>query len=291
MKAVKEKTNRLSSHRGWLIALAVVFFVYSLTLILPMLWLVYNSIKDKKEFFFEPWAIPQNPFANLSNYLVVFKDFGVGEMFLNTIFLSVCCPLVSIFCHCCTAYAYARHQFKLKGVLYALMIVPMLVNIAGTLPTTYKLICDLGIYDNIFLILILHMSGGGYNFLLIGSVFENISNTYKEAAQMDGAGPWRIFLTIYVPQASNLLLSLYILAFINVWNDYTTAYLYLPSFPTLATGVQKIQSMVNSAGSEYSDDWPKLFATMLLSIAPVFILFVAFQERIMTMTMGGGVKE
>ena len=152
MKDINVKTNRLSSHRGWLTALAVLFFVYSLTLIFPCLWLVYNSVKTKTEFFFDPWAVPQNVFANLANYLVVFVDFGVAEMFLNTVFLSVFCPLASLFCHCCTAYAYARHQFKLKGVLYWLMVVPMLVNIAGTLPTTYKLICDLHIYDNIFLI-------------------------------------------------------------------------------------------------------------------------------------------
>ena len=292
MKENNKNKNRLSSHRAWLTVLAVVFFIYSLTLILPCLWLVYNSVKTKMEFFFNPWAVPENIFANLKNYIVVFSDFGVGQMFLHTIFLAVCSPLISLFCHCCTAYAYARHRFKLKGVLYALMIVPMLVNIAGTLPTTYKLICDLGIYDNIILILVLQASGGGFNFLLIGSVFENMSNTYKEAAQMDGAGHWRIFLTIYVPQASNLLVSLYILAFINVWNDYTTPYLYLPSFPTLATGVQQIQQMVqNSAGSKYSDDWPKLFATMILSILPVLGLFIAFQDRIMTMTAGGGLKE
>lgn len=283
--------KRKSRYSVWLRVLEVIFFLYSITLIFPLLWLVYNSIKSKTEFFLEPWAVPQHPLRHLSNYLTVFSDFSVGKMFLNSIFLSVLCPLVSVFFHCCTAYAYARHRFKLKPLVYALAITPMIVSIAGTLPTQYKLINTLGMYDNMFLYLILYAGGTGYNFLLISSVFENISGTYKEAAQIDGAGNWRIFLTIYIPQASNMIISLYILGVIGTWNDYMSPYLYLPSHQTLAVGIKQIGDLIASGSMNYGGDWPKLFATMILSILPILILFVVFQKQIMHMTTGGGIKE
>lgn len=221
-----------------------------------------------------------------------YREVGLPMMFLNTLYLSLVPPLFSLFFTCCTAYAYARHQFKLKGVFYVIMIIPMLVNIAGTLPTMYKLIRDLGIYNNIFLIMVTGWSGAGFNFLLISSVFSNISGTYKEAAQIDGAGQWRIFLTIYLPQASNLLISMYVLAVIGAWNDYMTPYLYLPEFPTLATGIYQLRSKVEKSRDPlYYDQWPRMFAVMILSILPVLLLFIAFQDRIMTMTSGGGIKE
>ena len=301
---MKEKINRnrLTSHKGWLTALMVIFFVYIATLVFPCAWLLLNSLKTDVEFFKDTWALPKEPLKNLANYLTAidmsvttklyFRDVGLPLMFLNTIYLSFIPPLFSLFFTCCTAYAYARHQFKLKGLLYTMLVIPMVVNIAGTLPTVYKLIQDLGIYNNIFLIMVTGWSGAGFNFLLISSVFENISGTYKEAAQIDGAGHWRIFLTIYIPQASNLLISMYVLAVIGAWNDYMTPYLYLPEFPTLATGIYELRSKVEKSRDPlYYDQWPRMFAVMIWSILPVLVLFIAFQDRIMTMTSGGGIKE
>lgn len=302
-KTIKKtkKSKKLIAHKNWLIALAVVFFIYTLMLILPCLYLVYNSVKGWQEFWANPWALPVNFFKELGNYIEAFdmsvitdegERVGLLAMFGNSIFLTIFAPLVSLFCHASTAYAYARHRFKLKGVLYALMITPMLVNIAGSLPTTAQLIKTMGIKDNIVMILILYTTGHGFNFLLLASVFENISGTYKEAALIDGAGHWRIFITIYLPQASNMLISLYILAAIGVWNDYMTPYLYLPNHPTLATGIYLLQDNVKASPTKPDyRDWPKLFAVMILSILPVLTMFIVFQERIMTMAMGGGVKE
>lgn len=294
--------NRLTSHKGWLTALVVIFFVYIATLVFPCAWLLLNSLKTDVEFFKDTWALPKEPLKNLVNYLTAFdmsvttklyfRDVGLPLMFLNTIYLSFVPPIFSLFFTCCTAYAYARHQFKLKGLLYTMLVIPMVVNIAGTLPTVYKLIQDIGIYNNIFLIMVTGWSGAGFNFLLISSVFENISGTYKEAAQIDGAGHWRIFLTIYIPQASNLLISMYVLAVIGAWNDYMTPYLYLPEFPTLATGIYELRSKVEKSRDPlYYDQWPRMFAVMIWSILPVLVLFIAFQDRIMTMTSGGGIKE
>lgn len=296
------KRNRLTSHKGWLTVLMIIFFVYIATLIFPVLWLLLNSLKTDVEFFNDTWALPKNPLKNLSNYLTAFdmtvtttlqyRKVGLPTMFLNTIYLSFVPPIFSLFITCCTAYAYARHQFKLKGLFYTIMIIPMVVNIAGSLPTTYKLVRDLGIYNNIVLIMITGWGGSGFNFLLISSVFTNISGTYKEAAQIDGAGHWRIFLTIYLPQASNLLISMYVLAVIGAWNDYLTPYLYLPEFPTLATGIYQLRAKVEKSRDPlYYDQWPRMFAVMIWSILPMLVLFIVFQDRIMTMTSGGGIKE
>ena len=273
-----------------LIVLAVIFFLYSLTLIFPLLWLLYNSVKSRQEFFNNPWAFPQDILGNLANFGVVFTDFGLGEMLFNTIFLSVLCPLINLFCTTCVAYAYAKHTFKCRKLLYAVAMVPMLVSIAGTQPATYKLINNLGLYDSLFGILLMSTGGFGFNFMLISSLFINMSDAYREAAKIDGAGNWRIFLTIYVPQASNMLVALFILSFISTWNDYTTPFLYLPSHPTLATGIKAIENRLTVGNDPYQNDYPKLFACMIWSVLPVLVLFVIFQNKIMKFSLGGGVK-
>ena len=287
MTEIKERKRRQSLP---LTVLGVIFFVYSLTLIFPLLWLLYNSVKGKVEFFMNPWHVPEKPFAYLANYGVVFREFDVARMLFNSVFLSLLGPVITLFCTACVSYAYARHTFKGKKLLYAVAMIPMVVNVAGTQPALYKLLNNMGVYDNIFGILLLFTTGFGMNFLLLSSVFVNISGAYKEAAEIDGAGRWRIFLTIYLPQAGSLMSALFILSVINTWNDYTTPYLYLPSHQTLATGIYKLSREITIANSEFSDEYPKLFAAMIVSIAPILILFIAFQKKIMQFAVGGGIK-
>ena len=133
-------------------------------------------------------------------------------------------------------------------------------------------------------------SGFGFPFLIFSSVFQNISKTYHEAAEIDGAGNWRIFLQIYLPQLSAVFGAQWLLGFIGIWNDYMTPYLYLPSHQTLSVGIYTISSQVSNGFSQFSGDYPKLFAAMIISIVPVVVLFMAFQKKIMNFSMGGGIK-
>ena len=287
---VQRKNNQKREYRVPLTIIFVIFFLFSLTLLFPLLWLLYNAVKDKVEFFLNPWNFPQSFWANLKNFGVIFSEFGVGKMFFNSIFIAVLSPIISIFFTACAAYAYARHTFKTKPLLYIVAMIPMVVSVAGTEPATYRLVNNLGIYDSLPGMLLLSTGGFGFNFLLLVSVFVNISGAYKEAAQIDGAGNWRIFLTIYLPQASGILSVLMILGFIGAWNDYTMPYLYLPSHETLATGIYTLSQSITGSNSEYSNDYPKLFAAMIVSIMPVLVLFIAFQDKIMHFSLGGGVK-
>lgn len=70
-----------------------------------------------------------------------------------------------------------------------------------------------------------------------------------------------------------------------------TPYLYLPSHQTLSVGIYDISLKVSLGFSEFSGDYPKLFAAMIITIIPVIALFAAFQKKIMSFSMGGGIKE
>ena len=161
------------------------------------MWLIYNSLKNKIEFSVNPWAIPTELIKSLANYGKIFSEFNLGSMFLNSVLLSVAMPLINLFFCACTAYAYATHDFKGKQILYWVAMIPMLVNITGTLPSQYNLYVKLGIYDSIPGILLTATNGFGFPFLLFSSVFQTVSRIYHEAAEIDGAGNWRIFLQIY----------------------------------------------------------------------------------------------
>lgn len=287
----KVKNKKPKAYRITLTVLCVIYFVYAATLLSPFAWLIYNSLKNKIEFSANPWAFPAEPIRSLGNFGKIFSEFNLGSMFFNSVILAVAMPFINLFFCACTAYAYAVHDFKGKKVLYWVAMVPMLVNITGTLPSQYNLFVKLGIYDSIPGMLITATNGFGFGFLLFGSVFQNISRTYHEAAAIDGAGQWRIFLQIYLPQLAAVFGAQWLLGFIGNWNDYMTPYLYLPSHQTLSVGINYISQQVTVGFSEFSGDYPKLFAAMIISIIPVVALFAVFQKSIMQFSMGGGIKE
>ncbi len=285
--------KRAPGAKAWLTVLVVLFSIYSVALLYPMLWLLMNSVKDKFDFLRNPMALPKNPFKYLGNFTLIFwhEDFNLATMFATTLVYAVATPTIGLLMHAMIAYAFAKYHYPGKKFVYACMVIPMFVFLAGTNTARLKLYITVGIYDNLLLhILLTNLGGGGTYFLLFSGMFANMSDSYREAAMLDGAGRFRIFITIYVPQAMGLFSAMWIMQFITAWNAFEVFMLYLPSYQTLATGIYNLTQTIETGKGEFQKDYPKMFAAMVCSIIPVFVLFVIFQDTIMQMTFGGGVK-
>ena len=113
--------------------------------------------------------------------------------------------------------------------------------------------------------------------------FKNLSWSYAEAAQIDGAGHFHIYFRIMLPIAMPALISVGVLLAIGFWNDYFTIYMYAPEKATIAYGIQRISAQAGV-------NMPQVFAAMMLSIVPVLIVFACFQKTIMQNTAIGGLK-
>lgn len=267
----------------------VVFLLYAASLIFPFVWMAINTFKTNSEFFESVWAWPkdiQNGWENIQTaFSVRIMGSNVWEMTLRSLLLSVLGTVLSLASASCVSYVVAKFRFFGRNALYVLAVMVMVVPTIGTTSATYKLIGDLGLFDNPLAIVLLYSGGFGFQFLLLYGAFRSISWSYAEAAYIDGASELRVFLQVMIPMALPSLIPLAILNFIGFWNDYYTPFLYLKTQPTLAVG---LQSFVNQM--EYDANWPALFALMLFSMAPIILLFVAFQKQIMSNVTTGGLK-
>ena len=267
----------------------VVFLLYAASLIFPFVWMAINTFKTNSEFFESVWAWPkdiQNGWKNIQTaFSVRIMGSNVWEMTLRSLLLSVLGTVLSLASASCVSYVVAKFRFFGRNALYILAVMVMVVPTIGTTSATYKLIGDLGLFDNPLAIVLLYSGGFGFQFLLLYGAFRSISWSYAEAAYIDGASELRVFLQVMIPMVLPSLIPLAILNFIGFWNDYYTPFLYLKTQPTLAVG---LQSFVNQM--EYDANWPALFALMLFSMAPIILLFVAFQKQIMSNVTTGGLK-
>jgi raffinose/stachyose/melibiose transport system permease protein/N-acetylglucosamine transport system permease protein len=267
----------------------VIFVLYAASLIFPFVWMFYNMFKTNLEFFQDVWGWPENfanGWTNLSNALGrQISGSGVWEMTLRSLLVATVGTMLSLLSSLTVSYAVARFRFRGRNLIYMLAIMVMVVPTIGSTSATYKLINDMGLFDNILALFLLYSGGFGFQFLLMYASFRSIDKAYTEAAYVDGAGEFYVFSRIMVPMIVPTLVPLGILDFINLWNDYFTPYMYLKNKPTLAVG---LQAFVNQM--QYDADWPALFALMLFSMLPIIILFICFQKPIMNNVTTGGLK-
>lgn len=264
-----------------------IFFIYACTLIYPFIWAFFNSLKTNREYFKSPIALPKEWL--FSNYAGAFEELEMGgqgllSMLFNSLWLTFGGTFLSVMVSSMSAYVVAKYEFPGKSFIYSVAIVVMLIPIVGSLPASYKLIHQLGMADNIS-ILLLYTGGFGFNFLILYGFFKNLSWNYAEAGFVDGASDFKVYTRIMLPQAKPPLLSLGIIAAIGVWNDYMTPLLYLKSYPTIASGIFRFQELM-----KYKSNYPLYFCAIIMATLPILIVFAVFQKTIMENTVAGGLK-
>ena len=264
----------------------IVFLAYTVSLLGSIGWAFLNSLKERSEYLNNAVALPK--LWLFSNYVKAFNVLSAGGknvfvMLFNSLWLALAKPTISIFTASMASYVMAKYKFPGRNLIWSIMITIMIIPIYGSLSSTYRMYRILGIYDSPF-ILITSVCGIGGNMMMIAA-FDGVSRTYTEAAFMEGAGHFRIFWQIMLPQVVGLLSALWIMDFITVWNDYMSPIMYLPSFVTLMSGLYVYQ--VENARSLNT---PILFAGALMCIVPVVTLFIVFNDKFLNLSYGSGIK-
>lgn len=270
----------------------IVFMIYAISLLFPFVWMLLNSFRNVDEWqhltsMKDYWSIPKN--WTLNNYISIIKD-GIGDesilsMIGYSFLFTFLGTIINVFFSACAAYCVSKYDFPGKKIIYGLAIFAMVVPIVGTLPAQVRFMEILYLDDSIIGVLFLYSGAFGFNFILLHSSFESVSWSYAEAAQMDGAGHFYIFFKVMIPMCKGPIISCCILQAITLWNDYSTPFLFAGSYKTLAVGLQSIQAQLETAS-----DAPLIFASMIISIIPVLILYILFQKKIIENTVAGGLK-
>lgn len=275
------------------------FTLYAISLILPFIFLIINSMKDGMEYIDHMAAgnsIQLPAVWQFDNYVKAFTDMSItnslGEkvylpmMFFNSLWYCTLATVSGVFASALTAYVLAKYKFVGRSFFYGIAIFSMTIPIIGATAAMYKLVYSLGIYNTPFFPLLVNFAGFGFNFLILYGFFSNIPWSYAEAVFIDGGGHATAFFRVMLPQARPCLITLFIIAFIASWNDYTTLLLYMPDYPTLASGIYGIQLTLQRDGLKY----PEYYAGLVISIIPILILFSVFSDTIMSNFTVGGLK-
>lgn len=291
-----KKNNRISRRMdAFQIILYVIVAVYCLSMVYVLLFGLINSLKDATDFeWLNPFGFPHKEFGwKFDNYSKVLKEFKVSSMsmggeevgfmsmFVNSLLYAVFMSLFSMATQIMVAYAIAKYDFRLKPLLYGVAVIVMLLPIIGSLASEVQMADTFNFRNNLLGICLMKCKYAGLYFLVFYATFRSVSWTYAEAAQIDGAGHLKIFIEIMLPLIKSTVFAVFILLFIEFWNDYYTPMIFLPQSPTMSYGLFVFQT--DNRASQ-----PIQLAACLLTCLPILVLFVVFKNKIMgNVTMGG----
>lgn len=287
-KSIKRSGKKTGGQRAVFAVAAVILFIHCASLLFCLGWGVLSSLKTQKEFSLNsPLALPES--WKFVNYVTAFKSLSVRGFNLfgligNSLWYAVGTPLIQITISMVLAYVVVKFPCKITKFYHAFTLVLMMINISAGSAATYRFFARLGIVNSP-LFLLGKMGKTTFAYLIFCACWRGMANDYMEAARIDGASHWAVMFKIMIPQVMGTWGALFIMDFITYWNDCTTSMMYFPDWPTLATGLFEYESnMIRSV------NMPVYFAGLTISMIPVLVLFIIFQDTIMEKVSMGGIK-
>ncbi|GAA1329175.1 carbohydrate ABC transporter permease [Pseudonocardia xinjiangensis] len=265
--------------RRWVRALSkhVALIVVAVLMIYPLLWMVASSLRPNDEIFTSPgllidtfdfrhypdgWNALARPFSTyLLNSAIVVAGSVVGNL--------ISCSLA--------AYAFARLQFSAKRIAFVIMLIAIMLPVHVLIIPQYVLYAQIG-WINTFLPLIVpkFLATDAFFIFLMVQFIRGIPVELDEAARIDGAGHARIYLQIMLPLMIPALATTAIFTFIWTWNDFFSQLIFVTK-PDLYTVPVALRSLIDA---QSQSDFGALFAMSVISLVPVFLVFL-FGQRLL----------
>ncbi len=290
------------------IILCTVLTLYVLVLFVLLAWTLLTATKDiihdykgypypgavDKTIIPNKIGLPRSfkLFENISRLNKGFANETLVEMAINTVAYAVGCSLIKVTVTCVVAYLCARYKNQFSKLVYNVVIVTMIIPVIGSQAMEIKVARFLQLYDQIWGMWLMRANFLGMYFLVFHSVFKSMPDGYYEAARIDGANDWQIMVRIALPLVKYTFLSIFLIIFIEYWNDYLIPNYYLPSHKTLSLAMyqQFSQQYLDGKLKMYLIEAPSLMATALMISVPMIVIFSVFSKRLMGNLSVGGLK-
>ncbi|MCL6456909.1 MAG: carbohydrate ABC transporter permease [Gorillibacterium sp.] len=258
--------------------------LFSLTSIFPIIWIIYSSLKTKDEFMLNTISLPTK--LHFSNYYKAFVDGKMYTYFISSSFNSIITVFFVILLSFCVAYPLSRYKFRGRSLIYTLFIVGMLVPVYGLIVPLYLQFKLLGIYDQIYTLLLPFIAIRlPLSIFLFESFIRTVPVDLDEAAYIDGASTYYTMTRIILPVCRPAISTVLILAFLDTWNEFPFSLVLVTKdfLRTLPVGL-------TTFNGQYTTDYTTLMAAMVLSILPVMAVYLLFYKNIIKGMTAGAVK-
>lgn len=269
----KRRNVRLLRHLGLHLLLIALLGI----MLYPVIWMVLSSLRPEREIFGDMGFIPTS--WTLENYVNGWTLFGnktFGLFFVNSFVICALAIAGNLIACSMAAYAFARLQFKLKWLWFAIMLGTIMLPIHVQLIPQYIFFLQIGWVNTILpLVVPKFLAHDAFFIFLMVQFMRSLPPELEQAAVVDGASYWQRYWRIVLPLSMPALVTTAVFTFINTYNDFFSQLIYLTDIDRLTVPVA-LRTFLDPSGGQSS--FGGLFAMVLVAIGPVLGFFLASQR-------------
>jgi N-acetylglucosamine transport system permease protein len=260
--------------------------IWSIIVILPLLWTLMTSFKTTKEIFASPFTLPAN--WNFDNYVSAWTREGIGNYFLNTVIVVGFALVIVMVLGAMCAYVLARYKFFGSRAIYYLMLAGLTFPVFLAIVPLFFVLRNIGLLNTLPGLILTYVAFAlPFTVFFLHSFFKGLPDEIAEAAAIDGAGEWRTFFQVMLPMAKPGMASVAIFNFLGLWNQFLLP-VALNTNKSNYVLSQGMASFASQAG--YAVDFGALFAAVVITIVPVLVAYVIFQRQLQGSVSQGTMK-
>ncbi|MCT7352670.1 carbohydrate ABC transporter permease [Streptomyces sp. 15-116A] len=250
--------------------------VWSVIVIVPMLWVLMSSFKSTGEILSSPFSLPDK--WRIENYANAWTDASIGKYFLNSVIVVVSALFLVMLLGAMCAYILARFEFPGRRLIYYLMLAGLTFPVFLAIVPLFFQLQNFGLLNTRPGLILTYVAFAlPFTVFFLYSFFRSLPHDVYEAALIDGAGDWRAFFQVMLPMARPGMAAVAIFNFLGLWNQFL--------LPVALNTDQDMwvltQGMAAYASSQvYDIDYGALFAAIVVTVVPVLIVYCVFQRRI-----------
>ena len=270
--------------RAFLSCKHLLLVVLSLLSMFPIILTISTALKSDEDVRVNPFGLFSS--FSLENIVAAWTEGNFNDYVLNSFLLSVPSTLLVVVLSTMGGYTFARLPFPGRSVAFYLVVLGLLVPFFTYMIPLYFQLRSTGLLDTLAgTILVLTTTGLSFGTFFMRAFFSDLPTELEQAARIDGASEWQIFIKVMVPLVTSGAGALAVFTFLQNWNNFLVPLLYLPggSYRPLTTGLYLF------TGGRSLDIGP-LAAGTLITILPIIILFVAMQKQVTEGFLSGAIK-
>lgn len=257
-------------------------------MIYPALWLIASSFKDSSEIFVNSYSLIPKKWS-FDNYVQGWRGFGnisFSTFFKNSFIIVISSTIGQVLASSLVAYGFSRIRFKWKKFWFACMIITMLLPQQVLIIPQYIFFSKLGWMNSFKPLIIPSFFGLPFFIFLMMQFIQGIPYSLDESAYLDGCGKTGIFIKIILPLILPAVITSTIFSFYWKWQDFLGPLLYLQTAKKYPISV----ALKLFADPAAVTNWGAMFAMSVLSLVPVFVVFISFQKYLVEGISTSGLK-
>jgi multiple sugar transport system permease protein len=276
--------------RGFSLIPTLILIVGALYCVLPVIWILIASTKTNDELFSTPPFVPQFHGGFLQNMqdLFAFNNGVFGRWALNSVIYAIGGGVLSTVVAGAAGYALGKYKFAGSKWIFRLIVAAVLLPQVMLVIPQFLLLAKFGMTNNYASVILPQLVSPFAIYLCKIYAEASVPDEIMEAARIDGGSEWRIFWSVGSRLMMPALVTVFLLQFIGIWNNYLLPYVMLNNdqlYP-LTEGLNSLMIITGGQSAQYSI----VIAGVLLSIVPLAVLFLSLQRYWKIDLLSGGVK-